>query len=244
MPTIQETAYPRLKSTVSAADLVAIYTPTPEDQSLAKQITRGKPAYLGFLILLKTFQRLGYFVPVKQVPAAIVEHIAAVTESEEAVADLENYDLSKTRKRHTHAIRDSLQIQFFGKEARHIMIVAMSEAATTKDELADLINVAIEELVRKKYELPAFNALVRGARHARSIIYQQYYQQVAAMLSTEEKALIDALFVAEPESPLHPVEQPQARTGKPDTDPSESLAGPASVAGRVPPRPTGVGQYP
>jgi len=215
MPTIQETAYPRLKSTVSAADLVAIYTPTLEDLTLAKQITRGKPAYLGFLILLKTFQRLGYFVPVKQVPAAIVEHIAAVTESEEGVADLESYDLSKTRKRHTHAIRDSLQIQFFGKEARHTMIVAMSEAATTKDELADLINVAIEELVRKKYELPAFNALVRGARHARSIIYQQYYQQVAATLSTEEKALIDALFVPEPESRFSPWNNLKQEPGSP-----------------------------
>jgi hypothetical protein len=41
------------------------------------------------------------------------------------------------------------------------MLVAMSEAAATKDELADLINVAIEELVRKKYELPAFDTLVR-----------------------------------------------------------------------------------
>jgi len=215
MPTIQETAYPRLKSAVSAADLVAVYTPTPEDLMLAKQVTRGKLAFLGFLILLKTFQRLGYFVPVKQVPAVIVEHIATVTESQNELTDLGSYDLSKTRKRHARAIRDTLQIQFFGKDARHTMLVAMSEAAKTKDELADLINVAIEELVRKKYELPAFNALARGARHVRSILYQKYYQQVAVILSVEEKTLLDGLFVPEPESRFTPWNNLKQEPGSP-----------------------------
>jgi hypothetical protein len=51
----KQVGYPRLKSAVSAADLVAIYTPTQEDLAPAKQITRGKLASLGFLILLKTF---------------------------------------------------------------------------------------------------------------------------------------------------------------------------------------------
>ena len=63
MPTLQETAYPRLKSHVSARDLAAIYTPTADELALAAQATRGAVAYLGFLILFKTFQRLGYFVP-------------------------------------------------------------------------------------------------------------------------------------------------------------------------------------
>jgi Domain of unknown function (DUF4158) len=34
--------------------------------------------WLGFVVLLKTFQRLGYFVPSKEVPEAIIEHIATV----------------------------------------------------------------------------------------------------------------------------------------------------------------------
>ena len=88
MPTIQETAYPRLKTHVSARDLAAIYTPTLDEQALAKQVTRGKAAHLGFLILLKTFQRLGYFMPVNQVPTAIVEHLAALTQTHAALYDL------------------------------------------------------------------------------------------------------------------------------------------------------------
>lgn len=200
MPTIQETAYPRLKTHVSAHDLAVVYTPTPDELALAEQSSRGKTARLGFLILLKTFQRLGYFVPVSQVPTTIVEHLVASTQTPAGVADLPGYDLSGTRKRHVHIIRQTLHVQAYGKAARRAMTSAMGEAAKTKEALADLINVAIEELVRKKYELPAFDTLVRGARHVRSVLYRQFYQQVDATLAIEEKARIEGLFVPEPES--------------------------------------------
>lgn len=80
------------------------------------------------------------------------------------------------------------------------MLLAMSEAAHTKEDLADLINVAIEELVCKKYELPAFDTLVRAARHVRTVIYHQFYRHVEAALIPEEQARIDSLFVPEPET--------------------------------------------
>lgn len=194
---IQETAYPRLKTHVSARDLAVIYTPNPDELALAQQVTRGEAAHLGFLILFKTFQRLGYFMPVSQVPTAIVEHLAALTQTQAALSDLAGYDLSGTRKRHLHIIRQTLHVHYYGKDARHAMLLAMSEAARTKEELADLINVAIEELVHKKYELPAFDTLVRGARHVRSVLYRQFYRQVDATLSTEEKARLGTLFVPE-----------------------------------------------
>ncbi len=88
---IQETVYPRLKSSVSAQELTEVYTPSPEEMALAGQATRGDVAYLGFLSLLKTFQRLGYFVPLNQVPKAIVEHIATLTQTNEALPDLASY---------------------------------------------------------------------------------------------------------------------------------------------------------
>ena len=197
MPTIQETAYPRLKSNVSARDLATIYTPTPNELALAEQSTRGEGSHLSFLILLKTFQRLGYFPLLSQVPPVIVEHIATLTQTQTTLPELAGYDLSGTRKRHLQIIRQTLHIQIFGREARHAMLLAMSEAARTKEDLADLINVAIEELVRKKYELPAFDTLVRAARHIRAVLYRDFYRHVAATLTPEEQACIDALFVAE-----------------------------------------------
>ncbi len=204
MPTIQETAYPRLKSAVSARDLASIYTPTPNELALAEQSTRGEGSHLSFLILLKTFQRLGYFPLLSQVPPAVVEHIATFTHTQAALAELAGYDLSGTRKRHLQIIRQALHIQIFGREARHAMLLAMSEAARTKEDLADLINVAIEELVRKKYELPAFDTLVRAARHVRTVVYHQFYRHVEDTLTPEEQARIEVLFVPEAETRFTP----------------------------------------
>ena len=76
MPTIAETAYPRLKNQVREKELTEIYTPTSEELNLATQHTRKRATKLGFLVLLKTFQRLGYFVSPTNVPPAIVKHIA------------------------------------------------------------------------------------------------------------------------------------------------------------------------
>ncbi len=215
MPTIQETAYPRLKNHVSARDLAGIYTPNLDELSLAKQVTRGAVAQLGFLILLKVFQRLGYFVLISQVPVAVIEHIAGIAQIQSAIIDLAGYDLSGTRKRHLQIIRQTLHINCYDKNARHILLLAMSQAARTKEELADLINVGIEELVRKKYELPAFDTLVRGARHARTILYRQFYQQVDARLSAEEKKRIETLFIVEAQSRFTPWNTLKQEPGSP-----------------------------
>ena len=131
MPTIQETAYPRLKNLVSVRDLTSVYTPTPNEVVLSKQSTRGGASHLIFLIMLKTFQRLGYFPLLNQVPAAIIEHIATLTDTQTAIHQLAGYDFSGTRKRHLQIIRQTLHIQTFGREARHAMLLAMSEAART-----------------------------------------------------------------------------------------------------------------
>jgi hypothetical protein len=215
LPTIQETAYPRLKTYIPSRDLSAIYTPTLDDLALSKQVTRSKVAHLGFLILLKTFQRLGYFVMVRQVPMAIVEHIAGLTQGSTIISDLAAYDLSKTRKRHLQIIRQTLQIQCYDQEARHAMLLVMKEAARTKEDLTDLINVAIEELVRQHYELPAFDTLVRGARQVRSVLYRQFYQQVDTLLSQEEKTRLDTLLAPGTESRFTPWNQLKQEPGSP-----------------------------
>jgi len=107
LPRIQETAYLRLKSNVSARDLASIYTPRPNELALAEQSTRGEDSHLSFLNLLKTFQRLGYFPLLSQVPPAIVEYIATLTHTQAALAELAGYDLSGTRKRHLQIIRQA-----------------------------------------------------------------------------------------------------------------------------------------
>lgn len=55
MPSVEETAYPRLKSNPSQEALETLYTPTDEEIALAKRTTRGELANVTFLVLLKTF---------------------------------------------------------------------------------------------------------------------------------------------------------------------------------------------
>ena len=60
---------------------------------------------------------------------------------------------------------------------------------------ADLINVAIEELVRQRYELPAFSTLDRLACHIRSIVNTRLFKRVARKLSPTDRQNIDGLLV-------------------------------------------------
>jgi hypothetical protein len=215
VPTPQETAYPRLKTHLSARDLALFYTPGADEQAFVRQSARGEVARLGLLILLKTFQRLGYFVPLSQVPAGLVDHLATFTQLAAPLAGLASYDDSGTRRRHVRLVRQGLQVRSYGPEARQAMLRAMSEAARTKEDLADLINVAIEELVRQRFELPAFDTLLRGARHVRSLVHRQFYREVEARLSAEEQACLEALFVPEPESRFTPWNALKQEPGSP-----------------------------
>ena len=54
MPSIHETAYPRLKSSFSEKELKEIFTPTPEEFDLAHSIAKSTPLKIVFLVLLKT----------------------------------------------------------------------------------------------------------------------------------------------------------------------------------------------
>src|SRR5689334_16269479 len=94
MPRPQDTAYPRLKSVLTARDLDAVYTPTPAELRLARQTAKGPAAQLGFLVLLKLFQRLGRPVPLGDAPRAIIEHVARSLGIPAATLDGMAYDRS------------------------------------------------------------------------------------------------------------------------------------------------------
>ena len=70
MPGIRDTAYPQLKSASSAKEVDEVYTPNLVELVWAEKRTRESAPRVGLLALLKTFQRLGYFVPLCDVPAS------------------------------------------------------------------------------------------------------------------------------------------------------------------------------
>lgn len=194
MVSVQDTAYPRLKSNPSVQALETVYTPTDEEITLAKSVTRGKVPRFGFLVMLKTFQTVGYPVQLSDVPQVIIFHIASKVEGSLSPGDLAGYDASGTRRRHLSVIREYLNIQAFNPSAHQVMATAMEAAVQTQHDLVDLINVAMEELVRQRFELPGFTTLVRCAHDVRAASNTAFYQQVFDALSVSARMQLDKLF--------------------------------------------------
>jgi TnpA family transposase len=215
MTSIQETAYSRLKTAVRRRDLDTIYTPTWDEIALANRSTRTAVPRVCFLILLKTFQRLGYFVPLAEVPAPITKHIARAVGARLEPDDPRRYDASGTRRRHLLLIRAHLGVRPYDAGARRLLVAAMDAAARTKDDPADLVNVAIEELIRHRYELPAFGPLSRAARRVRGRVHRQLYRQITNRLTPAERDRLDALFIADLSLRQSPWQRLRADPGSP-----------------------------
>jgi hypothetical protein len=78
MTSIERTAYPRFTRAPSVKELREIYTPTPTDVAFVATTARGPAQKFGLMILLKVYQRLGYFPKPETIPGAIIGHLRAV----------------------------------------------------------------------------------------------------------------------------------------------------------------------
>jgi len=159
MASIERTAYPRFKRNPSARDLNELHTPTEEEIAFARKLARSEIHLLALITLLKSFQRLGYFPKLEEVPPSIVSHLRSCLHLGPEVAP--GYEEARTLYRHHRAIRDYLRVKAYGKEARRLAILAVYDAAQTMDNPADLINVALETLVKDRFELLGFSSAAR-----------------------------------------------------------------------------------
>lgn len=198
MPPIHTTAYPRLKSHPAEHELLRLYTPTPEEHHLAQTATKGPVARLGFLLLLKTVQRLGYFCLITTIPDTIVDHLSTTLQIPLTRNDLSTYDTSGTRSRHIQILRHHLNIHPYDRQTERQLLRHLMQLAMTKTDLTDLINAGIEELVRIRSELPSFSMLERTARHARAITHRSLYRTVLATFDADMLTRFDRLLFEGP----------------------------------------------
>ncbi|MGK7889748.1 MAG: Tn3 family transposase [Leptolyngbyaceae cyanobacterium] len=215
MPSIDDTAYPQLKQSPTEKDLLTLYTPTAEELDLARRVTLTLSTRLCFLVLLKTFQKLGYGVKLATVSARIIRHVVASAQLPATQNDLRQYDASTTRRRHLAIIREYLQIQAFEPDGHQAMNAAIKMAVFTKYDLVDLINIAIEELVRQRFELPGFTTVLYAARSIRKQTTEALYQQVEDRLSPKERIRLDELFSETDQDDATAWERLKQEPGKP-----------------------------
>jgi len=175
---IHETAYPRIRSNITEKELNNIYTPQEEDLKFVRKHTYTSVSQLGLLVFLKVFKRLGYFPTTDEIPKKVIRHIAVKSGLKRFASEINKYDKSGSRWKHQGLIRSHQAITAYSDGGETVMKKAMVNAAYTKDILADIINVSIEDLVRYKYELPGFTVLLKAARQTRNDINTLFYTQI------------------------------------------------------------------
>jgi hypothetical protein len=188
-----DTAYRLLPTSLSARELMDAYTPGLFELKFAEERTRQAAPRVGLLVLLKTFQQLGYFVKVADVPDSVLRQVAEAA-GYDGVPRLDDYDRGTLRVRHMALVRSWMGVSAFDREALRIIVKACVEASRVREDLADIINVAIEELLRKRFELPGFTTLFRAARTARATVNRSFYDRMSQALDPPTKARIDSLF--------------------------------------------------
>ena len=196
MTTLDETAYPSLRPDPTPRELAELYTPTEDEKRLAAGIGKRALLRMAALIHLKVFQRLGYFIPLAEVPPLIREHIAlqAGVIRSPLVADFKRLEASGARSALFAALRSHLNVRPLDAAGHDWLDVVAGTAAETKHAVADIINVMLEELVHHRYELPAFSTLDRMAFRARENSNNQYFSAIAGQLTSQTKAMIDGLL--------------------------------------------------
>ncbi|WP_411144384.1 DUF4158 domain-containing protein [Streptomyces sp. x-80] len=165
MASVERTAYPRFKRVVSARELAEFFTPSLEETAWERSRTRSPEGLLALALWLKSCQRLGYFAALATVPAAVVDHVRARLGLGTEVMPSAGV---RAGENYRTWIRECLGLVRDPARAREIAVAATEAAAPVKAHSADLVNVALEEIVRAGLELPGFSTLDRMAASVRA----------------------------------------------------------------------------
>ncbi len=191
MTAIDRTAYPRFKEPYTNLELRNLYTPTPEEIIFVHDAVNSDSQKLTLLILLKCCQSLGYIPRLKTISAQVVEHVQAAAGLKPDISlTFAHSNLIRSRQ----AVRTFLEIRRYTQGGRELVTTAVTEAAQTTSDPADLINLAIEVLVLQRYQLPAFSTLDRLVNHLREQVHQQLYTQINARLTDAQRQQLEDLL--------------------------------------------------
>jgi Domain of unknown function (DUF4158) len=193
---IDRTAYPRFVRAVSSRELPEVFTPTDDEVAWAREKTAEDQHLLALLVWLKAYQRLGYFPKLADVPAVVAEHIHAVVGLPGGVELAAGAE--RSAKRHRKFVRDRLGVVYDSAGVRALAAEAIRKAAQVKDDPADLINVALEELVRARCELPGYTTLDELTKQIRTEVNRGFRALVAGRVDAAARARLARLLLVDP----------------------------------------------
>ncbi len=196
MTSVDRTAYPRFGRVVSGRGLADSFTPTGAEAEWARGRTQDQQHQLVLMVLLKSYQRLGYFPKAGDVPSAVVRPVQDCLGVTGAV-EFEHL-AERTAKRHREFVRARMKVTYDSARVRAVAEQAIRKAVQAKDNPADLINVALEELVRARCELPGYTTLDAMAAKIRAEVNNAFYQTVAGRICPVARARLGRLQVVDP----------------------------------------------
>ncbi|CAE6839086.1 hypothetical protein R69888_06895 [Paraburkholderia haematera] len=196
MSTVHETIYPVLPAEPGTAELKAAFTPTAAEIRFVRRQSRQEATAMLIMVQMKLLQRLGYFPMLSDVPPGSTDHIRTAMRARALPRTaIARYDISGTRIRHQKLLRAWLDIRPFDADETAWLADLASGEARTKVELPDIINVLVEELVRRRYELPPLSTLQRIATQARNDLNETIWTTISRALDAAMIERIDGLLV-------------------------------------------------
>jgi hypothetical protein len=196
MTSVDRTAYPRFGRVVPGRELADAFTPTDAEAEWARSRTQDPEHLLALAVLLKSYQRLGYFPKVVDVPSVVVRHVRGCLGLDPEVEF--GPAAERTGKRHREFVRARMKVTYDSARVREVAEQAIRKAAQAKDNPADLINVALEELVRARCELPGYTTLDAMAATIRTEVNTAFYQAVAGRIGPVARLRLGRLYVVDP----------------------------------------------
>jgi TnpA family transposase len=191
MTAIDRTAYPRFRATLTPSELHEHFTPTPKELALCETQTPDAAGKLAFLVLYKCLQALNYLPGEEEIPPEVVAHLRWYLQ---LPADIPWQVAPRSRRRYAQAIRQAIGLKYAVQDALQVARAAMEQAAQVRDHPADLINAALETLLRQYYELPAFSALDRLAGNVRAEVNERWCRQILTRIPEREQGHIERLL--------------------------------------------------
>lgn len=191
MASIERTCYPRLKQNFTKTELKDFYTPTEAELLFVKKTARREETGLHLLIHLKVFQKLGYFPNLEEIPDSLLKFLRRTLKYSAVVLPLVSRN---TQFLHQAKVLEFLEVTGYDKIARQLLVRTVYEKAQVMDNPADLINAAIEVLIKEQFELPAFSTIDRLAKRIRTLVNRRLWNQISHRLTSGQFTALDNLL--------------------------------------------------
>jgi len=185
MTSIERTAYPRFKRLITARELHVFFTPSEEERVWVEEVTDSDEHQLALPVALKSYQRMGCFPKAYDVPEQVVEFVRRAVELPESTLPV--YASGRTAERYRSWVRERCGVRYDGQAARGLAEETMRVAAGSKNNPADLINIALEKLVEANLEIPRFSTLDAMASTVRGQVNEEILAGIRGRMTAEER---------------------------------------------------------